>query len=177
MKRTVGPGPQAATLSACGAPATAAHNTGGVWGLDPGHNRGLIDRLRPHARRFTLKTVQVGEGWRPLIEECHERLEAAFPDYELLAVKQKYGALEFQAAPRHRPLGQKALTAQENTDLHKITSDIGKRSLPSPRTYPVTPQPGLARLMEWPLGMVGMLLGSAQALSLANGHCLVLHRR
>jgi hypothetical protein len=42
-----------------------------VWELDPANSRDLIDRLRPHARRFTLKTVYVGQGWRPLVEECH----------------------------------------------------------------------------------------------------------
>jgi hypothetical protein len=73
-----------------------------VWELDPANGRDLIDRLRPHARRFTLKTAQVGEGWRPLVEECHERLQAAFPDYELLAVKQKYGALRTDATGMER---------------------------------------------------------------------------
>jgi hypothetical protein len=57
-------------------------HTGRVWELDPANSRDLIDRLRPHARRFTLRTAQVGEGWRPLVEECHERLQAAFPDCE-----------------------------------------------------------------------------------------------
>ena len=77
---------------------------GRVWKLDPANSGDLIDRLRPHARRFILQAAQVGEGWRPLVEECHERLQATFPDYELLAVKQKYGALEYQALPasRHR---------------------------------------------------------------------------
>jgi hypothetical protein len=42
--------------------------------------------------------------------------------------KQKYGALEFQAFPRQRAPGQKAWTAQENADPHKMTSDIRKRS-------------------------------------------------
>jgi hypothetical protein len=33
-----------------------------LWELDPANSRDLIDRLRPHAQRFTLKTAQVGEG-------------------------------------------------------------------------------------------------------------------
>jgi hypothetical protein len=99
-----------------------------VWELDPVNSRDLIDRLRPHARRFTLETAQVGEGWRPLVEECHERLLAAFPDYELLAVKQKYGALEFQAFPRRWAPGHEQWTAQETADLEAITSEIRDRS-------------------------------------------------
>ena len=62
---------------------------GRVWTLDQANSGDLIDRLRPHGRRFILEATQVGEGWRPLVEECHERLLATFPDYELLSVKQK----------------------------------------------------------------------------------------
>ena len=99
-----------------------------MWELDSANSRDLIDRLRPHARRFSLERAEVGEGWRSLVEECHERLQAAFPDYELLAVKQKWGALEFQAFPRQGAPGQKAWTLQEHAHLQKITDDIRKRS-------------------------------------------------
>jgi len=99
-----------------------------VWRLDPGNSGDLIDRLRPHARRFTFEAAEVGEGWRPLVQECHERLQAAFPDYELLAVKQKYGALEFQALPRQWAEGRRQWTTQENADLEAITSEIRDRS-------------------------------------------------
>jgi hypothetical protein len=54
-----------------------------VWALNPANSRDLIDRLRPHGRD---RNAEVGEGWRPLVMECHERLAAAFPDYELLAI-------------------------------------------------------------------------------------------
>lgn len=40
----------------------------------------------------------IGEGWRELAEECHARILEEFPDYELLNVKQKHGALEYQAS-------------------------------------------------------------------------------
>ena len=83
---------------------------GHVWTLDQANSGDLIARLRPHAHRFTLRAADVGEGWRPLVEECHERLQSAFPDYELLAVKQKYGALDYQAFPR--PWAQAASTGQ-----------------------------------------------------------------
>jgi hypothetical protein len=54
---------------------------------------------------FILEKAEVGEGWRPLVEECHARLQAAFPDYELLAVKQKWGALELHAQCTDGPPG------------------------------------------------------------------------
>jgi hypothetical protein len=100
----------------------------GMWVLDPGNSADLIDRLRPHAHRFNFEVAWVGEGWRPLVEECHERLEAAFPDYELLAIKQKYGLLEYQAFPRRWVQGQTQWTDQEYADLLGITSEIRDRS-------------------------------------------------
>jgi hypothetical protein len=99
-----------------------------VWTLDRANSGDLIARLRPHARRFTFQAADVGEGWRPLVEECHERLQAAFPDYELLAVKQKYGGLEYQAFPRPHAQAGKQWTAQEYADLQAITGEIRRRS-------------------------------------------------
>ncbi|NEB69473.1 hypothetical protein G3I39_20815, partial [Streptomyces fulvissimus] len=55
-----------------------------------------LDVLRPRLRvpggRFAI-----GPGWRRLVLDCHRRIAAEFPAYELLAVKQKYGRLSFQA--------------------------------------------------------------------------------
>lgn len=56
----------------------------------------LLGLLRPHARSPDL-TIDAGRGWWPIIEACHRQLEARLPRYELLAVKQKYGVLAFQA--------------------------------------------------------------------------------
>lgn len=99
-----------------------------MWELDPANSRDLIDRLRPHARRFTLERVRVGEGWRPLVEECHERLLVAFPDYELLNIKQKWGVLVYQANPCRWVEGSKQWTKQEDKDFGAITSEIQMRS-------------------------------------------------
>jgi hypothetical protein len=57
-------------------------HSGRVWALDPVNSCDLIGRLRRHGRDRNFEVAWVGEGWRPLVEECHERLEAAFPDYE-----------------------------------------------------------------------------------------------
>jgi hypothetical protein len=99
-----------------------------VWALDPANSRDLIDRLRPHGRNHDFEVAWVGEGWRPLVEECHERLVAAFPDYELLAIKQKCGFLEYQAFPRRWAEGQKRWTTEESADVEAITSQVRDRS-------------------------------------------------
>lgn len=99
-----------------------------VWVLDLTNSCDLINRLRPHGRDLNFEVAWVGEGWRPLVEECHERLAAAFPDYELLAIKQKYGLLEYQAFPRRWAEGQRRWTAQEHADLEAITSEFRDRS-------------------------------------------------
>lgn len=99
-----------------------------MWELDPANSGGLIDRLRPHGRNRNFEVASVGEGWRPLVGECHERLQAAFPDYELLDIKQKYGALEYQAFPRRWTVGQGQWTTQEYASLQAITSEVRDRS-------------------------------------------------
>jgi hypothetical protein len=71
-----------------------------VWALDPVNSPDLLAALRPHGHRADFEVVFVGAGWRDLVLECHRRIEAVFPDYELLAVKEKFGQLEFQAFPR-----------------------------------------------------------------------------
>ncbi len=70
----------------------------------------------------------VGEGWRTLVEQCQADLEADSPDYELLNVKQKYGALCFQAFPRPWSAKVKTFTAAESAALDAITDAYGERS-------------------------------------------------
>jgi hypothetical protein len=99
-----------------------------VWALDPANSRDLIDQLRPHSRDRNFEVAWVGEGWRPLVEECHERLKAAFPDYELLDIKQKWGVLVYQAFPRRWAEASKRWTTQEYADLGAIVGGIQERS-------------------------------------------------
>ncbi|MFE4592631.1 hypothetical protein [Streptomyces laurentii] len=55
--------------------------------------------LKAHFR-VPSSTCEVGPGWRALVLSCHQAIVAEFPDYELVAVKQKWAALAFQAFPR-----------------------------------------------------------------------------
>ena len=97
--------------------------------LDSRNSPELIDKLRPHARAgVDFSRASVGEGWRPLVVECHERLSASFPDYELLAIKQKYGALEYQAFPRPRVATGRSFSRDEDSALMAITDEIRDRS-------------------------------------------------
>ncbi len=47
-----------------------------------------------------FEVVWCGEGWRSLVNECHDELVARFPDYRFYGIKQKWGVLAFQARPR-----------------------------------------------------------------------------
>lgn len=58
-----------------------------------------LEPLRHHFRDPS-SGFDVGPGWRSLVLRCHEVVVAEFPEYELLAVKQKWAALAFQAFPR-----------------------------------------------------------------------------
>lgn len=92
------------------------------------NSKGLIAKLRAHARDGKFETAWVGEGWRPLVEECHERLVGLFPEYELLNVKQSYGALEFQAFPRAWVEGEQRWSLEELGALEAITDEFRSRS-------------------------------------------------
>ncbi len=94
-----------------------------VWVLDPANSPELIARLRRHAPG--MEVAWAGEGWRSLVAECHEALERRFPDYQLLNIKQKDGALAFQAFPRP---GKGTWTQGEYTELLDITYAYKNRS-------------------------------------------------
>jgi hypothetical protein len=100
----------------------------GVWVLDGVNSPGVLEVLRPHVRRWELDVLRVGEGWRGLVEECHGRLEAAFPEYELLNVKQKYGVLTYQAFPRLWVRDGNSWTTSEAAALDAITDEYLLRS-------------------------------------------------
>ena len=100
-----------------------------VWCLDPVNCGELIAELRPHARSSVgFEVVWVGEGWRPLVQDCHRRLVVAFPEYELLAIKQKWGALAYQAFPRPGVKGERRWSPDEARELGRITGEFWKRS-------------------------------------------------
>jgi len=58
-----------------------------------------LEPVRQHFREPSYE-FDVGPGWRSLVLRCHEAVVAEFPEYELLAVKQKWAGLAFQAFPR-----------------------------------------------------------------------------
>jgi hypothetical protein len=99
-----------------------------VWCLDPVNSAELIADLRPHARRYEFDVAWVGEGWRPLVQECHRRLSAVFPDYELLAIKQSWGVLAFQAFPRQPAKGETRWSPAEAAELRAIVEEFRARS-------------------------------------------------
>lgn len=47
--------------------------------------------------------ANVGRGWRPLLDDLHERLLTRWPGYELQQVKEKFGTLRFYASPGPYP--------------------------------------------------------------------------
>jgi hypothetical protein len=88
----------------------------------------LINRLRPHGRDREFEVAWVGEGWRSLAAQCHDRLSARFPNYELLAIKQKHGMLAYQAFPRRWVKGEDQWTPEEADELGAIVDEFRVRS-------------------------------------------------
>ncbi|MFE1442358.1 hypothetical protein [Streptomyces sp. NPDC058739] len=85
-----------------------------------------FDPVRQHLRDPS-HDLDVGPGWRQLVVECHEAVVAEFPEYELLAVKQKWATLAFQAFPRPWKPGGNWTTA-EYSRLHAVTGAFADRS-------------------------------------------------
>ncbi|GGX41890.1 hypothetical protein GCM10010353_66340 [Streptomyces chryseus] len=86
----------------------------------------VLEPIRQHLRDPS-HDVDVSPGWRQLVLECHQSVVAEFPEYELLAVKQKWGALAFQAFPRPwKPGGN--WTDTEDARLHAVTDAFADRS-------------------------------------------------
>ncbi|GIH05745.1 hypothetical protein Rhe02_38120 [Rhizocola hellebori] len=95
-----------------------------MWSLDAANSPELITRLRRHGRRVGFEVAWVGEGWRALVEQCHDRLVAAFPDYELLAIKQKWAVLEYQAFPSPWVDGRATWQEDEYCCLQRIVDEV-----------------------------------------------------
>lgn len=98
-----------------------------MWTLDPANSPDLMKALAPHWRRPAADVAWVGEGWRHLVEECHRKVSARFPDYELLNIKQKYGVLAFLASPRPWSRGTSTWT-DEALELEQIIREYTRRS-------------------------------------------------
>jgi hypothetical protein len=50
-------------------------------------------------RQWWLDVMPVGDGWKPLVLELHERLVERWPNYEIDQIKEKFGGLRFYADP------------------------------------------------------------------------------
>ena len=94
-----------------------------MWVLDRGNSPDLLQRLRTHSLSDDLEVIWCGEGWRSLVEACHDELAAAFPDYRFYNIKQKWGVLAFQARPRTGDA-----TSEEQAHVQKITEKYGAAS-------------------------------------------------
>lgn len=70
-----------------------------VWCLDPANSPDLMRALRPHWRPPVVDVAWVGEGWRALVWECHDRLVERFANYELINIQDQQGDLDYFAFP------------------------------------------------------------------------------
>ncbi|MFF7248283.1 hypothetical protein ACFZBU_30730 [Embleya sp. NPDC008237] len=87
----------------------------------------VLEPLRRHLRHASGE-FWIGPGWYHLALRCHEALVAEFPDYELLAVKQKWAALTVQAFPRPWTPNRADWTSAEATRLRVVTAEFNRLS-------------------------------------------------
>jgi hypothetical protein len=99
-----------------------------------------LEPLRRHFRN-PPEDLFLGPGWWDLVLRCHDSVVSEFPEYELLAVKQKWAQLAFQAFPRPwKPGGD--WTRDESRRLDDL---IGPFVEVSRRTCERCGDPGLLR--------------------------------
>lgn len=85
-----------------------------------------LEPLVRHARGQNIG-IYIGPGWFDLARACHDAASSEFPDYELLAVKQKYARLEFQVFPRTWTPGG-SWTSDEARRLDDLIEPLQERS-------------------------------------------------
>ncbi|MFC8078508.1 hypothetical protein ACFUN8_23560 [Streptomyces sp. NPDC057307] len=85
-----------------------------------------LDQVLRHFRN-PPGVVRVGPGWRELVLACHQAVVVEFPEYELLAVKQKWASLAFQAFPRPWERGGN-WTDVEYERFHALIEVFARRS-------------------------------------------------
>jgi hypothetical protein len=96
-----------------------------MWFLNSGNSPELMGQLQRHWRvecPVEERTVSVGEGWRLIVASCHSALAADFPDYELLAIKHKWGQLSYQAFPVRSQEGRRS----SREEFRHFDSIVGK---------------------------------------------------
>ncbi|WP_328494304.1 hypothetical protein OHS59_17350 [Streptomyces sp. NBC_00414] len=82
----------------------------------------VLEPLRKHLKDPCF-SFDVGPGWWSLVLRCHEAVVAEFPEYELVAVKQKWAVLAFQAFPRARKRGWN-WTSEETYRLDELVTEF-----------------------------------------------------
>lgn len=48
---------------------------------------------------FEREIRNVGDGWKPIVQEVHDKLLALDPEYRIVQVKEKFGGLRFYFMP------------------------------------------------------------------------------
>lgn len=86
-----------------------------------------LDPLVQHARGQSID-FNIGPGWFELALACHDAASSEFPDYELLAVKQEYARLAFQAFPRPWTPAGDAWSSEEGRRLDELIEPLRDRS-------------------------------------------------
>lgn len=67
----------------------------------------------------------VGEGWHPIVAECHKKLLELDPDYRIDQIKEKFGMLRYYFTPSEKP-GEEGNETYEK--MEAVVSEAEKAS-------------------------------------------------
>lgn len=90
-----------------------------------------INELRKKIKEPYSPYIEVDEGWFQIVLDCHKELEELDPDYSILQIKEKFGALRYYFQPSNPAVWDQ---------MNKV---VAKYEEISSRTCEVTGKPGI----------------------------------
>ena len=54
-----------------------------------------VEKLKSRIPEAFSKTIDVDEGWYQIVVDCSKAIDAIYPHYKILQIKQKFGGLRF----------------------------------------------------------------------------------
>ena len=54
-----------------------------------------VEKLKSRIPEAFSKTIDVDEGWYQIVVDCSKSIDAIYPHYKILQIKQKFGGLRF----------------------------------------------------------------------------------
>ena len=78
-------------------PTSGHHRTMIIMNINPISKelQAEVEKLKSRIPEAFSKTIDVDEGWYQIVVDCSKAIDAIYPHYKILQIKQKFGGLRF----------------------------------------------------------------------------------